>query len=406
MATRSPFQDRTNPSVILKRGREERIVRGHLWIYAGEIQELEGTPEMGDLVDVRSSSGRSLGRGYINLQSTIAVRLLPGNPQVLDEDFFAERFTGAARRREKFMPGDTAMRLVYGEADLLPGLIVDRYGSCIVVQILTAGMDVRRELIVRALDRVFSPAAIYERSDVPARRLEGLAPRQGALKSDPGELVLAEENGLKLWVDVKNGQKTGYFLDQKQNRAALVSLLRAHNPSKWRVLDAFCYSGGFALCAALAGAGEVLGIDSSAQAVVLAGRNSEQNGLGGQCEFREGNVFDELRDLERAGRQFECVVLDPPAFARGRATVEAALRGYKEINLRAAKLLCSPGILVTCSCSHHIDAALFSDLVTEALRDARRRARLIEARGQSSDHPVLMGMKETAYLKCLILEVF
>lgn len=299
------------------------------------------------------------------------------------------------------MPEATAFRLVYSEGDLLPGLIVDRYEDVLVAQFLTLGMDVRRDMIVQALREVEAPAAIYERSDVPSRRYEGLEERTGLLwgKLPPQPMVM-RENGLSFEIDVTTGQKTGYFLDQKENRRSLAPLV-----SGARVLDVFCHNGTFALHALRYGAQEVVGVDSSAQAVELARRNAELNGFAEAARFVEANAFDFLRELDRTGERFDAVVLDPPAFAKSKAHFESARRGYKEINLRGIKVVEPGGFLVTCSCSHHMPEDEFYRLILEAAADARRALRLVERRGQAKDHPVLAGVPETAYLKCFVFQV-
>ena len=389
------------PSAILRPRQERRILDGHLWIYQGNLASLEGDPAPGDIVDVRAASGEFLGRGYYNPHSQIAIRLLTRDDRPVDESFFAERIEGARALRARFLPGATSYRLVYSEGDLFPGLIVDRYEDVLVVQFLTLGVDVRREAIVRALVELEKPRAVYERSDVPSRRYEGLDLRTGLLWGElPPQPMAIRENGLAFEVDVVAGQKTGYFLDQRENRQSLAPLVPGA-----RVLDVFCHNGSFAVHALRYGAGEVLGVDSSEAAIAAARRNAELNGYGEPARFVAANAFDFLRDLDRSSERFDVVVLDPPAFAKGKSHFEAARRGYKEVNLRAIKILRPGGFLVTCSCSHHMPAGEFYQLVVEAAADARRPLRLVEARGQAKDHPVLAGVPETAYLKCLIFQV-
>ncbi|MFS8582466.1 MAG: class I SAM-dependent rRNA methyltransferase [Limnochordales bacterium] len=385
----------------MKPGHERRLRAGHLWIYQGNVDEVDGEAAPGDVVDVRSAAGDFLGRGYYNPRSQIAIRLLAREPEEIDYAFFVERIRRARAWRERWMPEATAFRLVYSEGDLLPGLIVDRYEDVLVAQFLTLGMDVRRDMIVQALREVEAPAAIYERSDVPSRRYEGLEERTGLLwgKLPPQPMVM-RENGLSFEIDVTTGQKTGYFLDQKENRRSLAPLV-----SGARVLDVFCHNGTFALHALRYGAQEVVGVDSSAQAVELARRNAELNGFAEAARFVEANAFDFLRELDRTGERFDAVVLDPPAFAKSKAHFESARRGYKEINLRGIKILEPGGFLVTCSCSHHMPEDEFYRLILEAAADARRALRLVERRGQAKDHPVLAGVPETAYLKCFVFQV-
>lgn len=388
-------------SAILKPKHEQRLLGGHLWIYQGNLARIDGDAAPGDIVDVYSGSGHFMGRGYYNPHSQIAIRLLTREPEAIDAAFFARRLRQARAWRERFLPDATSFRLVYSEGDLLPGLIVDRYEDVLVVQFLTLGMDVRRPTIVDALLELEQPRAVYERSDVPSRKYEGLEPRTGLLWGElPPQPMIIRENGLSIEVDVARGQKTGYFLDQKENRRSLAPLV-----SGARVLDVFCHNGAFAVHALHYGAREVLGVDSSALALETARRNAALNGFAAWARFVEANAFDYLRELERSGERFEVVILDPPAFAKGKSHFEAARRGYKEVNLRGLKLLEPGGFLITCSCSHHMPADEFHRLVLEAAADARRPLRLVETRGQARDHPVLAGVPETSYLKCLIFEV-
>jgi len=385
----------------LKPKHERRILDGHLWIYRGNIERLDGDPPPGGLVDVYTARGEFVGRGYYNPHSQIAIRLLTRENRPVDGAFFAERIESARAWRARFYPEATSYRLVYSEGDLLPGLIVDRYEDVLVAQFLTLGMEARRDEIVAALVDVARPAAIYERSDVASRRLEGLEPRAGLLWGTlPPQPMTIVENGLLFEIDVTGGQKTGYFLDQKENRTRLAPLVGGA-----RVLDVFCHIGAFAVHALHYGAKEVLAVDSSEQAIAIARRNAQRNGYGPRAHFEVANAFDYLRELERRGERFDCVILDPPAFAKGKAHVEAARRGYKEVNLRGLKLLEPGGFLVTCSCSHHMPVAEFYEVVLEAAADARRHLRVVEIRGQAQDHPVLAGVPETAYLKCLIFQV-
>lgn len=392
----------------MRPGHERRLEAGHLWIYRGNIAHISGQKKGAgsDLADVFTSQGRYLGRGYYNPHSAIAVRLLTRADEPVDRAFFARRLSQAAAWRRRFYPDASSYRLVYSEGDLLPGLIVDKYsdlqwGDVLVVQFLTRGMDARRSQILGLLVEQFKPRAIVERSDSSGRRLEGLRPRTGIVHGSlPERPLVIVENGFSFEVDVIAGQKTGYFFDQKENRAALAPLVKGA-----RVLDAFCHTGSFAIHAAAYGARHVLAFDQSAEAVAKARRNAERNGVEGVCEFEVGNAFDLLREYEREGRRFDTVILDPPAFAKGKEAVERAVRGYKEVNLRAMKILEPGGFLVTCSCSHHVDPDQFFEVVASAAADARRRLRLVENRTQAKDHPILPGVPETAYLKCLILQV-
>ncbi|MGE5509201.1 MAG: class I SAM-dependent rRNA methyltransferase [Chitinophagales bacterium] len=388
-------------TVVLKRGRDHRLGAGHPWVYAGEIDHLEGEAAGGAIVAIRNHAGHFLGLGYFNPASQITVRRLTEHDEPVDKEFFRRRLAAALRLREETFPGVTAYRLVFGEGDLLPGLIVDRFDRTIVWQVLTLGMEVRRELLADLLAELLGPECHYERSDVAVRELEGLPQAKRTVSGHFAPLVRFKENDLWFWADLDEGQKTGYFFDQKLNRRALATYVK---PGA-RVLDPFCYTGSFAVHAAAYGASEVWASDISAAATALAERNAAENGFAGVCHFREGNGFEVLRQHDLEGARFDMVILDPPAFTKSKYTVEAALRGYKEINLRALKLLAPGGILVTCSCSHHLDETTFQAMVAEAAADTRRRLRLREWRGQAPDHPILVGVPETRYLKCGIYEV-
>lgn len=389
------------PSVRLRPGREARVRAGHLWIYEGEIAAVDGGSAPGGIVDVLDAGGRFLGRGYYNPASQIRVRILARERVSIDEGFFAGRLRDALAYRTRCRPGAAAARLVHSEADLLPGLIVDRYGEYLVLQILTLGMEVRRDLLLNLLAAEIAPRGMLERSEGASRAHEGLPPRVGPCYGEiPEEEILVREGEAAYHVDLRTGQKTGFFLDQRENRRAAAEYAAGR-----RVLDCFCHSGMFGIAAARAGAASVVGVDRDDAALVLAGRNAALNGVADRCRFVAANAFDFLRAADEAGERFELIILDPPAFTKSKSRVEQALRGYKEINLRACRLLSPGGILVTCSCSYHVSPALFEEIVREAARDAGRLLRLLERRGQAPDHPVLLGLPETEYLKCLILEV-
>lgn len=389
-------------TVYLAKGRQARVEAGHPWIYQTEIERLAGDCQDGEIVEVLDHRGRFLGLGYINLRSTIAVRLLTRRRENIDRDFFRRRLLTAWEfRRRLLAEGSTdSLRVVFGEADFLPGLIVDKFAAYLVVQTLTLGIDRWKDVIVELLAEVLQPRGIYERNDVGVRELEGLEQRKGPLLGEVPPRVIIKENGLSLYVDIAEGQKTGYFLDQRENRAAIKDLVGGA-----RVLDCFCYTGSFALHAAKYGAASVEGLDFSEAAVELARANAALNGLADRCSFRVGNAFDELRALDRAGETFDVVILDPPAFTKSKAALENAIRGYKEINLRAMRILRPGGFLVTCSCSYHLSEDLFLEVVRAAARDAKRTLRLVEVRRQAKDHPILLGYDESYYLKCLILQV-
>lgn len=382
--------------------RTSRIEWGHPWVYRTEIREVEGEFEPGDIVDVVNHHGRFLGRGYINPTSMISVRMLTRQKEEIDGEFIRRRVESAWSLRRDILNDEhtDSCRVVFGESDFLPGLIVDKFSDYLVIQTLALGIERLKDRIVDALDDIVRPKGIYERNDAPVRGLEGLGPRTGWVKGEFDPVVIIRENGLRLHVDIARGQKTGYFLDQRENRAAIRNLARGA-----RVLDCFCYTGSFSLHAAMYGAREVIGIDASDEAVSMAGLNAFLNGFDRTCSFVTGNVFDELRGFERMGRNFDLIILDPPAFARSRNGLEGAVRGYKEINLRAMRILSPGGFLVTCSCSYHVPEPLFVDIVREAARDARRTLRLLQMRRQASDHPILLGYDESYYLKCMILQV-
>jgi 23S rRNA (cytosine1962-C5)-methyltransferase len=389
-------------SVSISLKAEERIRRGHPWIWRGEAEGVEMISP-GEVVLLRNRKGKVLGKAHCNPRSTIQLRVLTRNPEEnIDAAFFRRRMEEALRYRENhvFRPDTDCYRLIFAEADFLPGLIVDRFGSFLVFQILTAGMERHREMIAELLGELFHPEGIYERSDAPVRELEGLPLRRGFVGRSFEIPVKVWENGLHLFVDVASGQKTGYFLDQRDNRAFLCSFSRGK-----RVLDCFSYIGGFSLHAAFFGAREVIGVDISEEAVALASHNASLNHLNGVVRFVVANAFDFLREMDRCGERFDLVILDPPAFVKNKKALEGALRGYKEINLRAMKILNPGGILFTSSCSHHLPLELFRALVEEASFDAKRRIRLLAQRGQALDHPVLFGYEESEYLKCLVLEV-
>ncbi len=386
--------------IVLKRGEEIRIQTGHPWIFDNEVKEINGTYEPADIVDVVDFKGNFLGRGFINPKSKILVRLLTRKQETIDESFIKNRISAAWEHRKKYCDPNSC-RVIFGEADLLPALIVDKFGDYLSIQILALGMERWRSTIIEALNEYIKPKGIYERSDVNVREKEGLDQKKGFIGEEFNPIVPMTENGIKMFVDLENGQKTGYFLDQKDNRAAL----KSYSEGK-RVLDTFSHTGGFALHAAAYGASEVTAVDISEHAVEFIMKNAELNGFQDKIKGVASNVFDYLKECQISGTTFDTIVLDPPAFAKNKAALEGATRGYKEINLRAMKLLTPGGILITCSCSHYMTTELFIDMIRDASRDARRTVRQLEFRVQSKDHPVLMGSDESLYLKCLILQVF
>lgn len=376
-----------------------RLGSGHPWIYANELARPPKTVEPGALVDVQTSRGAWIGRGYYNSRSVIAVRLLSREPLEIDDAFFARAIARAQALRDRVVPGEETYRAVFGEADGLPGLIVDRYGPVLVTQFLTAGMDRLTDAIVRALIERYRPAAIIGRNDAGSRKLEGLPVEKRLLHGDKPDRAVVAKNGLEFEVDVWEGQKTGLFLDQAANYRAIAPWCKGA-----RVLDTFCYAGAWGLHALRHSAVSVLGLDASEKALATASANASRNGLGERVEYRRVDVFDELRALLAAGARYELIILDPPAFAKTRKDKAGALRGYKEINRLGMSLLAPGGVLVTCSCSHPIDPATFHEVLVEAARDAKRTFRLIARRTQGPDHPIVLGIPETEYLQCVILQ--
>ena len=355
--------------------------------------QVDATP--GDLVHLRSERGRPLGMAFWSDTSQIALRFV-GEATVTDEAaFFGERLRAAIAYRESLAIDGDAYRLVHGEADGLPSLVVDRYGDCLVMQTLSQGMDRRAGLVAELLVELLHPRGILARNDPKVRQLEGLPGRVELLFGDVPDRIEARESGIRFGVDVRHGQKTGLFLDQRENHET------AGRYARGRGLDAFTYSGGFALSMARR-CERVLALDSSAQALDLVRENAALNGIA-SLDVREGNVFDELRELDVSGERFDTIVLDPPAFAKNRAAVPRAAAGYKEINLRALKLLAPGGHLVTCSCSYNVSEALFLEIVSNAALDVRATVAVVEKRMQARDHPVLLNVPETYYLKCLVL---
>jgi 23S rRNA (cytosine1962-C5)-methyltransferase len=452
-------------SVILHRSHKKRIEQGHPWVYKSEIASVEGEPEAGQLVDVLNHQKRYLGTGYYNSASQITVRIVSYRKlEGMDQDFFVERFRNCLQHRERFIKGENAYRLVYGEADFLPGLIVDRFNDILVVQLLTLGMDVCRKAIVDALVEVMQPQGIYERSDVSVRELEGLEQLKGPVYGECPRYVTVKENGLSICVDIVEGQKTGYFFDQRENRASIEPLMtgwggrsgislqemdqdgttkqRPVNKSGsvvtfpyWdgaTVLECFSHTGSFTLHACKYGAKKVTCLDISEHAIESAQENVKLNGFEDRVEFVVDDAFQYLRTQvkgveERSkraivgggkakvdtskpmtsggGRTWDVVILDPPAFAKTKHAVQGASRGYKDINLHGMKLVNEGGYLVTASCSYHMRPELFLQTIQEAAADAGKILRLIEWRAAGKDHPQILGVDEGHYLKFAIFEV-
>ncbi|HEX3015406.1 MAG TPA: class I SAM-dependent rRNA methyltransferase [Desulfobacteria bacterium] len=440
------------PEIILNRKRKKRLEHGHPWVYKSEIAEVRGEPDAGAVVDVLNHGGHFLARGFYNPKSQIAVRVLTYQQQEITPEFFLTRVRQAWQYRQRLLPDLGACRAVYGEADLLPGVIVDKFGDVLVLQILSYGMEQRKQWLVDALQTVFQPRGIYERNDVPVRELEGLPQQIGFLTEPFDPLVEIEENGLKLIVDIAGGQKTGYFFDQRENRAAIAPLMtgwgKQHgieltpvnnngepiaageepavdeqgepltlpcdkrgkvvkNPF-WdgaEVLECFAHTGAFTLNACKFGAKKVTCLDISETAIEAAKRNVTINRFLHRVEFITANAFDYLRDSVHAGRSWDVVILDPPAFAKSRSALPGALRGYKDINLQGIKLVRDGGFLVTASCSYHLSKEQFLEVIRDAAADAKKILRLVEFRSAGKDHPMLLAAEESNYLKFAIFEV-
>ena len=386
--------------IMLVKNKEMRVEYGHPWIFRSDIERVSGNIAPGDVVEVYSHQNRFLGKGYYNPASQITVRMLTRQNEEINRDFLYKRILAAWEYRKKISDTESC-RVVFAESDFLPALIVDKFSDILVIQTLALGIDRFKQDIVEILQEIINPRGIYERNDVPVRELEGLDQRKGFLTEPFDTKVLMTENGVKFLVDVENGQKTGFFLDQKENRAALKPLV-----PNGRVLDCFSHTGSFALHAAHYGAKEVIGVDVSAHAVSCARHNAVLNNLEGIASFKEANAFDLLRSYSETKERFDTVILDPPAFTKTKSAKEGAVRGYKEINLRAMKIINEGGYLVSCSCSQHIDNGLFMDIIYQAAHDAKKTLRLLEFRTQAKDHPILLASGETQYIKCAILQVF
>ena len=394
------------PTVLLKPGEADRIVAGHPWIYASEILRLTAPVSDGELVQVKDHRQRLLGVGFYNSRSKINVRILAPERVETDEKYFEQQIRAALAVRQRHLPGATSFRVVNAESDSLSGLIVDKYEDVLVVQISALGMDQRKAQITAALQKIFSPRAIMERSDVASRKFEGLQESNGILSGQFEGKISVNLNGLKFETDLVAGHKTGMYLDQQANYEAVSKFTKGG-----QVLDCFSFLGGFGLHAARAGAAHVHLLDQSTDAIEASKRNAAANGLTDKCSFDTINVFDWLkantavRPHERVIPRFDCIILDPPSFTRNRASVPDALRGYKEIQLRALKLLKPGGTLATFCCSHHVSTELFLDSVLSAAFDTRRILRRVATYAQSPDHPIIPMIPETEYLKGFAFEV-
>ncbi len=382
--------------IYLKKNEEKRIVGGHSWVYANEVARIEGKDKNGSLAEVYSFDGRFVGKGYVNHASKILVRIFIRGNETDDEQLYLDRIRQANDYRLK-LGYNNCYRMVFAEADNLPALIIDRYGDVLVMQCLSLGIDLRKEMICNCLVKLFSPKGIYERSDVAVRKKEGLSEIKQVLYGEVPEYCSIEENSLKMLVDVRNGQKTGYFLDQKENRFAVRKYCHG------KVLDCFCNSGGFSLNAATV-ADEVTACDISALALSNVQANAELNGFS-NIKTLQGDVFEVLREFKKEKKLFDTVILDPPAFCKTADEIKDAYRGYKDINLTAMKIVKSGGFLITCSCSHYMSATLFEKMLIEAARESGRTVRSVEIKTQAPDHPSLLCAEETQYLKFFVMQV-
>lgn len=379
----------------------QRMADGaHLWVFAGHIDAVTGQPAAGDLVDVVGPNGTYYGRGFYNPLSKIRVRLLTFKDETIDPSFWQRRIQAAIRLRERVVHETNAYRLIYGESDLLPGLIVDRYDQTLVMQTVSAGIDRRKEWFADLLLQESGAKSVFLRNDAKSRQLEGLPTERRFLKGSGQSQIEIYEGKARFVVDIERGQKTGWFCDQRENRLTAARLVHGAE-----VLEVFCHTGAFGIHAALAGASSVEGVDVSEETLTLAREHARRNDVEARCTYRAADAFEELRRLVKSGRRYDLVILDPPAFARSKQALPRALAGYKDVNLLGIKLAKPEGFVVTSSCSHPVSEEALWKAIRLAAADARREARLIEQRGQSADHPVLASMPETRYLKCFILQV-
>jgi 23S rRNA (cytosine1962-C5)-methyltransferase len=393
--------DRSVGRLVLAPGKERGVLAGHLWVYAGDLESDAVDAQPGAVVDLYAANGRFCGRGFFNPHSKIRLRLLSHSQQAIDAAFWERRIKTAVEWRQRVVSNTNAYRVVHGEGDLLPGLIVDRYADMLVMQTLSFGMDLHKELLADILLKETGATAVYLRNDSSSRTLEGLPRTRGFLRGSGQTALEIYEGKARFTVDVARGQKTGWFCDQRENRQAVAGLAR-----EAKVLDAFCHTGGFGIQAVLHGARSLISIDASGEAVAAAAGHAVLNSVVDRCVFREADVFEELRRLDQRGAAYDLIILDPPAFAKSRQTLGQALTGYKEINRRALRLLRPQGVLASCSCSHHVSEQDLWRTILEAARDARRHLRLLETRSQARDHPVLAAMPETRYLKCFIVQAY
>ena len=386
--------------VFLNKKISQRISNGHPWIYSNEVHHIKGEVAPGDIVEVFTHDDKFIGIGYINPKSLIIIRLLTrDSKEEINEQFFHRRILAAWEYRKKIGYTENC-RLIFGEADFLPALIIDKFNDYFVIQTLSLGIEMWKEAIVKSLQTIFSPKGIYERNDVPVRELEGLEQKKGFLSEPFDTNIIINENGLRFQVDIENGQKTGYFLDQQDNRRAIENIVKGAD-----VLGAFTYTGTFEIHAAHYGAKSVLGIDISESAVLQANKNAALNGLENICTFQTKNAFDVLKEWSKEEKKYDVVMLDPPAFTKSRENIQNAIKGYKEINLRGMKLIKPGGFLVTSSCTNLVSPEAFLETIHQAAKDARRTLRQVTFNAQSSDHPIIWGLENTNYLKFLIVQV-
>ena len=386
--------------IILNKRIGHRVMNGHPWIFGNEIKEVSGQPAPGDIVEVVFHDGKFAGKGYYNPNSQIQVRLLTRyKTEEINDTFFLHKLQEAWKYRQQLGYVENC-RLIFGEADGLPQLIIDKFNDYFVIQTLALGIDMWKPAIVSAINQIFNPKGIYERNDVPVRELEGLT-QQKEFLSDPFDTnIIINENGLQFHVDIANGQKTGYFLDQQDNRKAIQHIVKGAD-----VLGAFTYTGTFEIHAAHYGAKSVHGLDISENAIAMCNKNAELNGVADICKFECVNAFDVLKTWVKEGKKYDVVMLDPPSFTKSRANIQKAITGYKEINLRGMKLVKPGGFLVTSSCTNLVQPDLFMEIIQMAAKDARRQLRQVTFQTQSADHPIIHGWENTHYLKFLIVQV-
>ena len=386
--------------VYLIPGKEKRVYSRHPWVFRSDIHHTEGHCNPGDVVSIYSDKGRFLAKAFYNPNSQIALRILTWQDEEIDRAFIFRRVHDAVEYR-RTIADLRSCRLIFAESNRLPALIADVFGSTVVIQCMSLGMERFKQDVIDAIVEEIHPDGIWERDDIPVRKLEGMEMKTGLLYGNVPDRVEMTENRIRFLVDVKEGQKTGFFLDQKENRAAIAPFVKDK-----KVLDCFTHTGSFALHAAHYGAADVTGVDISDYACAFASENARLNGFGDNIRFVTANAFDLLSEQSKSGQKYDVIILDPPAFTKTRSAVESALRGYKEINLRSMKMVVPGGYLISCSCSQHVTPDLFKKMIQDAAYDARVSLRQVEFRSQGKDHPILPAAPETEYLKCGIYQVF